>query len=137
MSSVTIGGRGGNPIPSTTLVTTDQVTIFGDGSGQNPLTTNGGNGSARSVPVVVGDPTMGFPRLTPVRMIAPGPNECVPCNAAASAASATRSRSIEAMIFFSVVQSTRLRRTGMRSPEGSAVCHQGKTTTTIQRIPES
>jgi hypothetical protein len=89
MSNVTIGGRGGNPIPSTTLVATDQVTIFGDGSGQNPLTTNGGSGSARTVPVTVGDPTLGFPRLTPMRMIAPGPNDCVPCNAAASSAGAT------------------------------------------------
>lgn len=34
--------RSGNPVPSTTLVATDQVTIFGNGSGQNPLTAPGG-----------------------------------------------------------------------------------------------
>lgn len=44
MSNVSIGGRGGNPIPSTTLVAVDNVTIFGDGSGQNPLTTEGAGG---------------------------------------------------------------------------------------------
>lgn len=44
MSNVSIGGRGGNPVPSTTLVATDQVTIFGNGSGENPLSTLGGSG---------------------------------------------------------------------------------------------
>lgn len=50
MSNFSIGGRGGNPIPSTTLVATDQETIFGDGSGQNPLTTNGAN-SGQFIPI--------------------------------------------------------------------------------------
>lgn len=42
MSNFQIVGSG-NPIPSSTLVATDNETVFGDGSGQNPLTTNGGS----------------------------------------------------------------------------------------------
>lgn len=44
MSNVTIG-QGGNPVPSLQLVAVDNETIFGDGSGQRPLTTNGASGS--------------------------------------------------------------------------------------------
>lgn len=37
MSNVQISDRGGNPVPSTTLVAVDNTTIDGDGSGQRPL----------------------------------------------------------------------------------------------------
>lgn len=50
MSNVQFTGAG-NPIPSTTLVATDQVTIFGDGSGQNPLTTSGGSSGNAFQPI--------------------------------------------------------------------------------------
>ncbi len=43
--SQSIIGQGGNPVPSLQLVATDNETIFGDGSGQRPLTTNGSAGS--------------------------------------------------------------------------------------------
>jgi len=58
--SQAIIGQGGNPVPSLQLVATDNETIFGDGSGQRPLTTNGSAGS---------------PALTRIATIPnPGPN---------------------------------------------------------------
>lgn len=48
MSNFQLTGAG-NPIPSLQLVATDNETIFGDGSGQNPLRTSGGAGL---VPIV-------------------------------------------------------------------------------------
>lgn len=54
MSNFQIVGSG-NPIPSSTLVAVDNLTIFGDGSGQNPLTT-GGN-AQQIIPIPFGSGT--------------------------------------------------------------------------------
>jgi hypothetical protein len=64
MSNVQIGGRGGQPIPSSTLVAVDNVTITGDGSGQAPLAVIGSPGDLIQIPAGFGgDLAYGMPAV--------------------------------------------------------------------------
>ena len=65
MSDTNVGGRGGNPVPSTVLVNVDGTTIVGDGSGIRPLHAVGGGIAVVADQVTIGgDGTDGAPLHT-------------------------------------------------------------------------